>query len=116
MEASAVRFAWRDVTPKVMPSTATTSTAAARKTFAKSPNVGLVALVPGIGLILFPVLVFMGPPLVAACIECDLHVSRAGRPDRYVLDDLGGDPLVPHVQAVLAGRDILDRERPIHPR
>src|SRR6267378_2920930 len=98
MDSSAVRFAWREVTPKVMPSTATTSSAEAKKTFANSPNAGLVALVAGIGLILLPVLVLVRPPPVAAGVEGNLQVCHAGpRPDGHVLDDFRGDPLVPHV-------------------
>src|SRR5882672_10341828 len=116
MDSSAVRFAWSEVTPKVMPSTATTSSAEAKKTFAKSPNAGLVALVAGIGLIFLPVLVPVRPPPVAARVEGNLQIRHTGGSHGHVLDDFRGDPLVPHVQTVLAGRDVLDREGPVHPR
>ena len=78
IDASAVRFAWMDVTPKVMPNTTTTSNAEATKTFAKRPNAGLIALVPGVRGILFAVLVLVSPPLVAARIERQLQVTRSG--------------------------------------
>src|SRR6266545_4604794 len=102
MDWSAVRFAWREVTPKVIPNTATTSSAEARKIFAVSPSAGLIALEPCIGRILAAVLVLVGLPAVAARIEGDLHVPppHAGCRDGHVVDDFGGDPLVPHVQAI----------------
>src|SRR5882762_10129956 len=116
MDASAVRFACREVTPNVMPSTATTSSAAARKTFAKSPNAGLIALVTGIGLVLLPVLVLVRPPLVAARVESDAQVSQSTTRDNQVFDDFGGNTFVPRVHAVPARRHVVDREGAVHAR
>src|SRR2546427_11749433 len=111
MDASAVRWALTDVTPNVIPKTATTSSVEARKIFAVSPNAGLVALAAGIGRIVTSVLVAMGPPGVAAGVQRDLHVPpRVPAVGRDVLDDLSGDALVPHMQAISPGRNVVDRE------
>src|SRR6266571_6608051 len=99
MAASAVRCALTDVTPNVIPKTATTSSVEARKIFAVSPNAGLVALASGIGRIVASVLVAMGLPRVPAGVQCDLQV-RFRAPGRDVFNDLAGDALVPDVQAI----------------
>src|SRR2546425_13310899 len=75
MDASAVRLACNDVTPKVAPSTATTSSVEPRKIFPASPK-PLVALESGIRWIVLAVLVLVGLPLVAAGVEGDLEVDR----------------------------------------
>src|SRR5258707_115138 len=105
MDASAVRVAFREGGAHAKsrtPTTATTSSAAARKTFAKSPNAGLIALVTGIGLVLLPVLVLVRPPLVAARVESDAQVSQSITRDDQVFDDFGGNAFVPRVHAVPA--------------
>src|SRR5258706_4972928 len=116
MDASAVRLAWMDVTPNVMPSTTTTSRAEATKPFAKRPNAGLIALVPGVGGILLPVFVLVVSPLVAACVERDAQISRAGGGHNHVLHDFARDALVPHGHAVVSRKDVLDREGPVRAR
>src|SRR5438876_247581 len=93
MAASAVRLAFTDVTPNVIPSTATTSSVEARKIFAVRPNAGLVALESGIGGVVASVLVAMGLPLVAAGVEGDLELWFPPAAGRDVLDDLAGDAL-----------------------
>src|SRR5438093_13750256 len=98
-----------DVTPNVIPSTATTSSVEARKIFAVRPNAGLVALASGIGGVVASVLVAMGLPLVAAGVQRDLHI-RLPATRRNILDDLRGDSLVPHVQAISPGRHVVDRK------
>src|SRR2546422_2652450 len=79
MDASAVRLACNDVTPKVAPSTATTSSVEPRKIFPASPK-PLVALESGIRWIVLAVLVLVGLPLVAAGVEGDLEVDRPPPP------------------------------------
>src|SRR5437667_1722141 len=103
MAASAVRLAFTDVTPNVIPSTATTSSVEARKIFAVSPNAGLIALASRVGGVVPSVLVAMGLPLVAAGVQRDLQI-RLPISGRHVCDHLGGDALVPHVQAIAPGR------------
>src|SRR6266496_413275 len=85
-----------------MPSTATTSSADARKIFAVRPNggaaagagAGLVALEPGIRRVVVPVLVAVGPPLVAARVQGDPEVGLRDA-GGHVPHDLAGDALVP---------------------
>src|SRR5688572_27327664 len=110
MEASAVRFAWIEVTPNVIPSTATTSSAEARKIFAVSPSPVLVALASGIRGVVAAVLVAVRLPAVPARVQRDLDLGRGRRRRRHLFDDLGGDALVPHVQAVAARRHVVDRK------
>src|SRR5712692_8759437 len=112
MEASAVRLASSDVTPKAAPSTATTSRVEPRKILPASPK-PLVALESGIRRIVLPVLVLVGLPLVAARVEADLQVTCPLRRDGDVLHHLGRDPLVPDVQRVPPRRDVGDRERAV---
>src|SRR5206468_7723363 len=103
-----------DVTPKVIPSTATTRSAEARKIFAVSPNADLVALESGIGGIVLPVLVAMRLPAVAARVQRDLQRITTSRGD--VGDDLRRNALVPDVQTILPRRNIDHREAPIRAR
>src|SRR3989442_8759974 len=81
MDASAVRLACNDVTPKVAPSRATTSSVEPRKIFPASPK-PLVALESGIRWIVLAELVLVGLPLVAAGVEGDLEVDRPPPPLR----------------------------------
>src|SRR5213592_88301 len=102
-----------------MPSTATTSSADARKIFAVRPNggagaaagarAGLVALEPGIRRVVVPVLVTVGLPLVAARVQGNLEVGLRDA-GGHVFHDLAGDALVPHVQPISPGGHVLDRE------
>src|SRR2546422_8349444 len=99
MDASAVRLACNDVTPKVAPSTATTSSVEPRKIFPASPK-PLVALESGIRWIVLAVLVLVGLPLVAAGVEGDLEVDRPPPsppppPAAAVFPPPGPAPLVP---------------------
>src|SRR5439155_25975926 len=66
--ASAVRLAWIEVTPKVPPSTATTSSAEARKILPASPKV-LIALASGVRGVVASEFVLVGLPLIAAGVE-----------------------------------------------
>src|SRR5439155_5997624 len=113
MAASAVRLAFTDVTPNVIPSTATTSSVEATKILAVSPNAGLVALAPGIGGVVSSVLVAMGLPLVAAGIQRNLQLLLRGprpRPGHDVLDDFAGNTLVPDVEAIAPAGHVVDGE------
>src|SRR4029077_2873046 len=109
MDASAVRFAWTDVTPNVIPSTATTRSVEATKILAVRPNAGLVAFASGIGGVVASVLVAMGFPLVAAGIQRNLQVLLRGS-GGDVLDDFAGNALVPDVQAIAPGGHVVDGE------
>src|SRR3989449_3188666 len=114
--ASAVRVAERAVIPKLAPSTATTSSVEAKKIFAARPNrTGLVALEPGIRRVVFAQLVLVRHPAEAARIELDLEPGHTRRPDGELLHRLRA-PLVPDVQGVAAGGDVLDREAPVRRR
>src|SRR5207247_2329075 len=76
MDSSAVRLARSDVTPNVAPSTATTSSAEARKILAASPKrTALVPLEPSIRGIVLAVLVLVGHPAKAAGVELDREVG-----------------------------------------
>src|SRR5215510_7217561 len=117
MAASAVRFAWKEVTPKVTPSTARISSADATKILPARPNrVPLVALASGIRGVVLPELVLVRLPAEPARVERDLDVGDAVRPDDHVAHELLRRPLVPHVQLVGPGLDAGDRERPVPAR
>src|SRR5947199_205584 len=108
-----------DVTPNVIPSTATTSSVEAMKSLAVRPKAraGLVAFASGIGRVVASVLVAMWLPLVALGIQRDLQVLQSGRrPSSHVLHDFTRNALVPHVQAVAARGHVVDREAPVIPR
>src|SRR5260370_1600329 len=112
--ASAVRFACSDVRPNVAQSPATTSSVDARKILPARPNRGaLVALAAFLRRVVLPEFVHVGLPLVTTRVEGDLEIAHAGRRDSNVGDHLGRDPLVPDVQPVAPGRDIVDRERAV---
>src|SRR6266481_280454 len=115
MDASAVRFAWTDVTPNVIPSTATTSSVEATKILAVRPNAGLVAFASGIGGVVASVLVAVGFPLVAAGVQRNLQVLRSGS-GCDILDDFAGNTLVPDMQAISPGGHVVDGEAAVVPR
>src|SRR3989441_9979604 len=88
----------------------------AKKIFAARPNrTGLVALEPGIRRVVFAQLVLVRHPAEAARIELDLEPGHTRRPDGELLHRLRA-PLVPDVQGVAAGGDVLDREAPVRRR
>src|SRR5205823_10239714 len=108
-------FAWSDVTPNVTASTATTSSAVARKIFAVSPNAGLVTLASGIGRIVLPVFVVVRLPMVAARVQRDLEV-RLRCTGGDVFDNLHWDSLMPDVEAISARGHVVDREAAVTAR
>src|SRR4026207_420464 len=99
------------VTPNVMPSTASTSSAEATKILAVRPNAGLVAFASGIGGVVLPVFVAVRLPFVAARVERNLEIAVG--PRGHFPDPFGRHPLVPHVQAVGSRRHVRDRETPV---
>src|SRR5690242_10929229 len=113
--ASAVRFAWIDVTPNVPPSTATTSSAEARKIFPASPKV-LITLASGVGGVVAPELVLVRLPFVAAGVERDVDLDRRTGGHDDVLHHFGRRALVPHVQPVVPGRHVVEREAAVAAR
>src|SRR3989442_402716 len=116
IDSSAVRFARSDVTPKVAPSTATTSSAEPRKSLAASPKrTGLVAVAPGIGGIRLAELVLVRHPVEATRVELDREVGDPLRADHHGLRDLGA-AVVPHVQRVTPRWHALDGEAAVRRR
>src|SRR5213593_1216796 len=102
-----------DVTPNVIPSTATTSSVEAMKIFAVRPKC-LVAFASGIGRVVASVFVAMRLPRVAARIQRDLQVLRSDSRG-HILHDFARDALVPDVQAIAARGHVVDREAPVVP-
>src|SRR6266571_2347503 len=93
MDSSAVRCACSDVSPNVTPSTTTTSSVAARKTFAVRPSrTDLIPLASGIRGVVFAVLVLVPDP-------------QRVRPGRHVLEY---EAPVPARLGVIARRHHLD--------
>src|SRR5437867_12584548 len=116
MDSSAVRCACSDVSPNVRPSTTTTSSVAARKTFAVRPSrAGLIPLASGIRRVVFAVLVLVGDPAEAARIELDLETAHARGADRQVARHVRG-PRVPDPQRVRPARHVLQCEAPVPTR
>src|SRR5262245_21267184 len=110
MDSSAVRFACIDVTPKVSPSTATTSSAEARKIFAVSPNAGLVALASGIGRIVLAELVAMPLPAVTPPVQGDLQRLVCAIAGRDLLNDFRRNAPMPDMEPIGPWRHVCEPE------
>src|SRR6266571_575837 len=116
MDSSAVRLARSDVTPNVAPSTATTSSAEARKILAASPKrTALVPLEPVIRGIVLAVLVLVGHPSKAAGVELNREVGDPRGADHHLPRDFGS-AVVPDVQRVAPGRHSLDGKTAVRRR